>query len=133
MSEKDRRGELGELKIANDVVGIIAGLAATEVPGVAGMSGGIAGGIAEMLGHRNLSKGVKVEVGEHECVVDLFVIIEYGYSIPEVAQQIQDNVKRTIEVMTGLDVMEVNINVLGVQFPQERKIEEVTVPAPRGK
>lgn len=134
MSEKERRYELGELKIANDVVGIIAGLAATEVPGVAGMSGGIAGGIAEMLGHRNLSKGVKVEVGEHDCVVDLYVIIEYGYSIPEVATQIQENVKRTIEVMTGLDVMEVNLHVLGVHFPQEKKGEDVpAIPTSRGK
>lgn len=133
MTEKERRSDLGELKIANDVVGIIAGLAATEVPGVAGMSGGIAGGIAEMLGHRNLSKGVKVDVGERECVVDLFMIIEYGYSIPEVAGQIQDNVKRTIEVMTGLDVMEVNIHVQGVHFPQEKKVEEAAVPATRGK
>ncbi|HHT91380.1 MAG: Asp23/Gls24 family envelope stress response protein [Bacillota bacterium] len=133
MSENEGRRELGELKIANDVVGIIAGLATVEVPGVAGMSGGIAGGIAEMLGHRNLSKGVKVEVGEHECVVDLYVIIEYGYSIPEVAGQIQENVKRTIEVMTGLDVTEVNLHVLGVQFPQEKKSEEAPAPAPRGK
>lgn len=138
MSENERRTELGDLKIANEVVGIIAGLAATEVPGVAGMSGGIAGGIAEMLGHRNLSKGVKVDVGAHECVVDLFVIIEYGYSIPEVARQIQENVKRAIEVMTGLDVMEVNLHVLGVQFPQEKKedkgekVEEEQVPASRG-
>lgn len=135
MSEKERRSELGELKIANDVVGIIAGLAAIEVPGVAGMGGSIAGGIAEMLGHRNLSKGVKVDVGEHECVVDLSLVIEYGYSIPEVAQQIQENVKRTIEVMTGLDVIEVNLHVLGVHFPQEKKAEEVQVApvAPRGK
>lgn len=133
MSETERRSELGELKIANDVVGIIAGLATVEIPGVAGMSGGIAGGIAEMLGARNPSKGVKVDVGEHECVVDLFVIIEYGYSIPEVAQQIQENVKRTIEVMTGLDVMEVNLHVQGVQFPQEKKGEEQQAPAPRGK
>ncbi|HHY09689.1 MAG TPA: Asp23/Gls24 family envelope stress response protein [Firmicutes bacterium] len=129
MAENDRRSKLGELKIANEVVGIIAGLAATEIAGVAGMSGGIAGGIAEMLGHRNLSKGVKVEVGEHECIVDLFVIIEYGYSIPEVASQIQDNVKKTIEVMTGLDVVEVNLNVLGVHFPPEKKTEE-TLPPP---
>ncbi|HPT82951.1 MAG TPA: Asp23/Gls24 family envelope stress response protein [Limnochordia bacterium] len=134
MSENERRTELGDLKIANEVVGIIAGLAATEVPGVAGMSGGFAGGIAEMLGHRNFSKGVKVDVGQHECVVDLFVIIEYGYSIPEVARQIQENVKRAIEVMTGLDVMEVNLHVLGVQFPQEKKgEEEQQAPAPRGK
>jgi uncharacterized alkaline shock family protein YloU len=69
-------------------------------------------------------------------VVDLFVIIEYGYSIPEVAAQIQENVKRTIEVMTGLDVMEVNLHVLGVHFPQEKKGEEEPQPQPpaaRGK
>ncbi|NLJ80381.1 MAG: Asp23/Gls24 family envelope stress response protein [Firmicutes bacterium] len=134
MSEQERRQELGELKIANEVVGIIAGLAATEISGVAGMSGGIAGGIAEMLGHRNLSKGVKVDVGEHECVVDLYLIIEYGHSIPKVAQEIQENVKRRIEVMTGLDVMEVNLNVLGVHFPQEKKEEvEQQQPAPASR
>ncbi len=127
MSEKQQRGELGDLKIANEVVGIIAGLAATEISGVAGMSGGIAGGIAEMLGHRNLAKGVKVDLGEHQCIVDLSVIIQYGESIPNVAQQIQENVKRTIEVMTGLDVMEVNIHVLGVHFPPQEKTEETTV------
>ena len=98
MSENERRTELGDLKIAIEVVGIIAGLAATDVPGVAGMSGGIAVGIAEMLGHRNLSKGVKVDGGAHECVGDLFVIIEFCYSIPEVARQIQEDVKRAIEV-----------------------------------
>ncbi|NLJ75233.1 MAG: Asp23/Gls24 family envelope stress response protein [Firmicutes bacterium] len=133
MVEREKRNELGELKIANEVVGIIAGLAATEVSGVAGMSGGIAGGIAEMLGHRNLSKGVKVEVGEQQCAVDLFVIIEYGYSIPEVSHSIQDNVKRTIEVMTGLEVLEVNIHVLGVHFPQEKKVEEPQQPPARVK
>lgn len=127
MSDKQQRGELGDLKIANEVVGIIAGLAATEIPGVAGMSGGIAGGIAEMLGHRNLSKGVKVDLGEHQCIVDLSVIIQYGESIPEVAKQIQENVKRTIEVMTGLDVMEVNIHVLGVNFPPQEPVEETAV------
>ena len=126
MAEQERRTDLGDVKIADEVVGIIAGLAATEIPGVAGMSGGIAGGIAEMLGHRNLSKGVKVEVGQAECAVDLFIIIEYGYNIPEVAQQIQENVKRTIEVMTGLTVVEVNLHVLGVHFPQENGIFIIT-------
>lgn len=124
MSEKLERDGLGEVKINPEVVGIIAGLAATEIPGVAGMSGGIAGGIAEMLGHRNLSKGVKTDLGEHQCVVDLSVIIKYGESIPEVARQIQENVKRTIEVMTGLDVMEVNINVHAVDFPPKESVEE---------
>lgn len=121
---EDQRMNLGELKIANEVVGIIAGLAATEVEGVAGMSGGIAGGIAEMLGRKNLSKGVKVEVGEHDTAVDLFVIVNYGVSIPEVAKNIQENVKRAIEIMTGLDVTEVNIHILGVHFPQPQPDQE---------
>lgn len=124
---EDNRMNLGELKIANEVVGIIAGLAATEVEGVAGMSGGIAGGIAEMLGRKNLSKGVKVEVNEHETLVDLFVIVNYGVSIPEVAKNIQENVKKAIEIMTGLDVTEVNIHVLGVHFPQPQiETEEIS-------
>lgn len=132
MTEQERRTELGEVKIANEVVGIIAGLAAVEVEGVAGMSGGIAGGIAEMLGRKNLSKGVKVEAGEHEAAVDLSIIVDYGVSVPKVAEEIQTNVKRAIEVMTGLDVVEVNIHVLGVHFQQganvEEKSEEASAP-----
>ncbi len=126
----ERRTELGELKIANEVVGIIAGLAATEVQGVAGMSGGIAGGIAELLGRKNLSKGVKVEVGEHETAVDLFVVVDYGVNIPEVSKEIQENVKRAIEVMTGLDVVEVNIHILGVHFPHQSEEKTEELPAP---
>lgn len=118
------RSEMGELHIANEVVSIIAGLAATEVQGVAGMSGGIAGGIAEMLGRRNLSKGVKVEVGTEQTAVDLYVIVEYGVRIPEVAAQVQENVKRAVENMTGLQVVEVNVHVQGVHFPQEERPEE---------
>ncbi|NMB44981.1 MAG: Asp23/Gls24 family envelope stress response protein [Firmicutes bacterium] len=125
MAETKERTELGELRIANEVVGVIAGLAATEVEGVAGMSGGLAGGIAEMLGRRNLSKGVKVEVGEEQAAIDLFVIVEYGVRIPDIAWKIQENVKRAIEGMTGLEVVEVNVHVQGVNFPQvEERVEE---------
>ncbi len=116
--------EHGVIRIADEVVAIIAGLAATEIPGVAGMSGGLAGGIAEILGRKNLSKGVKVEVGEKETAVDMFIIVEYGVRIPEVANKIQDNVKRAIEGMTGLSVVEVNINVQGVVFPTPEPKEE---------
>lgn len=116
--------ELGSIRIADEVVAIIAGLAATEIKGVAGMSGGIAGGIAEMLGRKNLGKGVKVEVGEREAAVDMFVIVEYGVKIPEVALQIQESVKNAIEGMTGLSVVEVNIHILGVAFPQNEPKEE---------
>ncbi|UOF90112.1 Asp23/Gls24 family envelope stress response protein [Fodinisporobacter ferrooxydans] len=120
--------EQGNIKIANEVIEVIAGLAATEVQGVAGMSGGIVGGIAELLGRKNLSKGVKVEVGQKQCAVDVSIVAEYGVRIPEVAGDIQQNVKQAIESMTGLEVVEVNVHVLGVTFhkPEEREEE---VPA----
>ena len=122
--EQETRSELGAVRIANEVVGVIAGLAATEVPGVAGMSGGIVGGIAEMLGRKNLSKGVKVEVGEREAAIDLFVVVNYGVRIADVAAQVQSNVKKAVEEMTGLAVVEVNVHVQGVIFPEEHKEEE---------
>lgn len=116
--------EQGSIKISEDVVKIIAGLAATEVAGVAGMSGGIAGGIAEKLGRKNLSKGVKAEVGEKEATIDIYVIMDYGAHIQEVASQIQSNVKNAVESMTGLKVLEVNVNVQGVSFGPENKEED---------
>ncbi len=123
MSNKNE--ELGTIKIANEVVAIIAGLAATEVDGVAGMSGGIAGGIADMLGRKNLSKGVKVDVGETETSVDIYVIVDYGSPIPDVAWNIQDNVRQAIESMTGLDAVEINVHVQGVHFgEEEEELEE---------
>ena len=126
MVKKDN--SLGSIRIANEVVSIIAGLAATEVEGIAGMSGGIAGGIAEMLGRKNFAKGVKVEVGEKEAAVDLYIIVKYGVRIPDVALAAQENVKQAIENMTGLSVVEVNIHVQGVGFPDEEgKVDEVRV------
>nr|WP_306419583.1 Asp23/Gls24 family envelope stress response protein [Anaerosalibacter massiliensis] len=119
--------EYGDVKIANEVVAIIAGLAATEVEGVAGMSGGITGGISDMLGMKNLSRGVKVEVGEKECAIDIFVIVEYGSKISEVAFGVQENVKEAVETMTGLKVIEVNVNVQGVNIPKEPEKEEPRV------
>ncbi len=125
--EKTEHNDVGSIRIADEVVGIIAGLAATEVSGVAGMSAGLVGGIAEMLGKKNLSKGVKVEVGEREAAVDLYIIVEYGVRIPDIALRVQENVKRGIESMTGLDVVEVNIHVQGVGFAQEAKEEDIRV------
>ena len=125
--ERTEHSDAGSIRIADEVVGIIAGMAATEVAGVAGMSGGLVGGIAEMLGKRNLSKGVKVEVGERVAAVDLFIIAEYGVRIPDVALQVQENVKKAIESMTGLDVVEVNIHVQGVGVAPEDKDEDVRV------
>ncbi|MCR4434265.1 MAG: Asp23/Gls24 family envelope stress response protein [Clostridiales bacterium] len=124
--------ELGAVKITDEVVAIIAGIAATEVPGVAGMSGGIAGGIAEMLGRKNLSKGVKVEVGEKEAAIDLYIIVDYGCRIPDIAWEIQEKVKKSVETMTGLEVVEVNIHIQGVNIEKEHKKEAVD-EAPRVK
>lgn len=119
---------LGSIKIADEVVSIIAGLAATEIDGIAGMSGGLAGGIAEMLGRKNFSKGVKVEVGEKEAAIDLYIIVKYGVRIPDVALAAQENIKRAIENMTGLSVVEVNVHVQGVSFPEEEQVvDEVRV------
>ncbi len=114
----DEKTNMGSIRIVPEVVSIVAGLAATEVNGVAGMSGGMAGGIAEMLGMKNLSKGVKVDVKEKECRVDLYIIVNYGAEIPAVAMEIQETVKRAVETMTGLHVEEVNVHVQGVNFRQ---------------
>ncbi|MGJ0846668.1 Asp23/Gls24 family envelope stress response protein [Tissierella praeacuta] len=119
----DENVEHGTVKISDDVVAIIAGVAATEVDGVAGMSGGITGGITEMLGMKNLSKGVKVEVGDKEAAIDLYIIVEYGSKISELGEKVQENVKNTVETMTGLNIVEVNVNIQGVNIPKERKIE----------
>ncbi|MBT9133913.1 MAG: Alkaline shock protein 23 [Firmicutes bacterium] len=103
--------DVGTVRIEPDVVGTIAGLAASEVPGVTGMSGV---SIVEMLRKSNLSKGVKVTVGEREAAVDVYVILDYGVKIPEVALRVQENVRNAIETMTGLVVVEVNVHVQSV-------------------
>lgn len=116
--------ETGVVRISDDVVAVIAGLAASEVDGVAGMGGGgLAGSVSEMLGKKNLAKGVKVQVGDKQVIVDLFIIVEHGARIPLVAQTVQENVKTAIANMTGLEVVEANVHVQGVLFP-ETKAEE---------
>lgn len=130
MDKKVERTETtgnGSIRIADEVVSIIAGLAATEVDGIAAMSGGLVGGIAEILGKKNFAKGVKVEVGEREAAVDLYIIVEYGVRIPDVALTVQERVKQAIETMTGLDVVEVNVHVQGVGFPEDEKVDETRV------
>ncbi len=126
--ELAKETNLGSIRIADEVVSIIAGLAATEVEGIAGMSGGIVSGVTEMLGRKNFTKGVKVEVGEKEAAVDLYIVVKYGVRIPDVALAAQENVKQAIETMTGLSVVEVNVHVQGVGFPSEEpKAEEARV------
>ena len=103
------------IKIANDVISVIAGVAVSEVPGVASMAGGFAGGITEVLsGKKNLAKGIKVDKNENKVKIDVNIIVEYGTRIPDVAFEIQNRVKKAVENMTGLGVEEVNVHVQGV-------------------
>lgn len=129
MSEENKNVENGEvveldeeiktenegIQISSDVVAVIAGVAVSEVQGVSGMSGGFAGGITEVLsGKKNLAKGIKVEIDEDTAKIDVNIIVEYGSRIPDVAFEIQNRVKKSVENMTGLKVEEVNVHVQGV-------------------
>ena len=111
--EKDK---IGEVQIADEVVAIIAGLAATEVEGVDSMAGNITNELVGKLGMKNLSKGVKVDVTEEH--VDLSLNIRYGYNIPAVSEQVQEKVSSAIENMTGLTVLDVNIKIAGVNMEE---------------
>ncbi|WP_025026196.1 Asp23/Gls24 family envelope stress response protein [Caldalkalibacillus mannanilyticus] len=111
--------KLGKVEIAPEVIEVIAGLAASEIDGVAFMSGGFVGGIVERLGRKNLAKGVRVELGEERTAVDVSIVVEYGVRIPSVAMAVQENVKTAIQNMTGLDVIEVNVHVVSVQIKPE--------------
>ncbi len=103
------------IKISNDVIAVIAGVAASDVPGVSAMAGGIAGGLTEALkGKKNLAKGIKVEATDTTAKIDVNIIVEYGSRIPDVAFEIQNRVKTSVENMTGLKVAEVNVHVQGV-------------------
>ncbi len=124
MEKEIKLDKYGNVKIADDVVAIIAEIAAKEVKGVYAMSGGIADSITEILGKKNPSKGVKVEVGEKEAAIDLYIVVDYGVRIPDVSWQIQENVKKAVETMTGLIVVEVNIHIQGVNMDKETKEEE---------
>ena len=108
--------QLGEVKIADEVVAIIAGLATTEVEGVGSMAGNITNEIVSRLGMKNLSKGIMVEVMDDEVKVDVAINIDYGYSIPEVSAKVQDRIKSTIENMTGLNVAVVNVRIASVDM-----------------
>ena len=114
------------VQIADDVVSIIAGKAASEVPGVYSMSGGFAGGITEVFGKKNFSKGIKVDVNEQKVKIDVNIIVEYGARIPDVAFEIQNRVKKAVESMTGLNVLEVNVHVQGVNTDTAKVEKEDT-------
>ncbi len=111
--------EIGQVQIADEVVAIIAGLAATEIEGVSKMSGNITNEIVSKLGMKNLSKGVKVSITDQVVTVDLNLILHYGVNIPKVSQEVQERVKSALETMTGLTVSEVNVRIAGIQMEDE--------------
>ena len=127
----------GTVSFATDVVATIAGLATTEVEGVAAMINNGNMGLVDMLrknqGNRPLTRGVKVDINGNQVTVHINVTVDYGSPVPKVAREIQDNVKKAIETMTGLRVVEVNVHVQGVKFEKEAPapaIEEPEEPAP---
>ncbi len=125
--QEEIKTEQEGIQISNDVIAVIAGVAVSEVSGVAGMAGGFAGGITEVLsGKKNLAKGIKVEATDTEAKIDVNIIVEYGTRIPDVAFEIQNRVKKAVESMTGLKVEEVNVHVQGVNTQNSKNEENET-------
>ena len=114
-TEQETENTENGIEISNDVIAVIAGVAVSEVQGVASMSGGFAGGITEVLsGKKNMAKGIKVEKTDNTAKIDVNIIVEYGTRIPDVAFEIQNRVKKSVEGMTGFKVEEVNVHIQGV-------------------
>jgi len=112
--------ELGIVKISDEVVEVITGLAASEIDGIEGMSTTLVGGITQILsGKKNLSKGIKVTVDDDKATIDIHVVVKYGIKIPEVASKVQENVIKFVESMTGLKVSAVNVFIQNVVLPKE--------------
>ncbi len=116
----DENSKVGSVKIADDVVAMIAALAATEVEGVASMAGNVTHELLSRVGVKNATKGTRVEVLQKKVKVDLAITIEYGYNIPATCQRVQAKVKNAVENMTGLDVTDVNIRIAGISVSKEK-------------
>ena len=125
--EEQKRSELstemGAIRIADEVVSTVAGLAAMDIEGVASMSGGWGTDLVEKLGRKNLAKGIKVEVNNDETRIDIYIVVQFGYPIPEVAENVQKEVKLAVETMTGLKVTAVNVQVVAVQMKKQPEAE----------
>lgn len=108
--------EFGAIRIADEVVATVAGLAAADVEGVASMSGGWSTDLVEKLGRKSYGKGIKVEVIDEQTKIDIFIVVEFGFQIPDVAENVQKEVKMAVETMTGLSVTAVNVHIVGVSM-----------------
>ncbi|WP_163969961.1 Asp23/Gls24 family envelope stress response protein [Oceanobacillus halotolerans] len=110
---------LGKVEIAPEVIEVIAGIAASEVDGISSMRGNFATGVVERFGKKSHSKGVKVELTDNGILIDVYVVLQFGMSIPQVAQKLQTNIRETLKNMTALDIDEINVHVVGVQMDAE--------------
>lgn len=134
MNTENAAGSGGNVTFADEVIATIAALAAADTKGIAGMSGSKS--VGEMLGRKNITKGVKVEVGTEEVAIDIYILVLYGFRIQDVAAEIQQNVRTAVENMTGLRVIEVNVFVQGIEIekkPEATAMEPVVEEDPRVK
>lgn len=115
--------DLGNIEVAPEVLEIIASIAATDIEGVASMRGNFASGVAERLGKKVHGKGIKTELSDEGLLIDVYCVINYGVSIPQTAQKIQEQVRQTLENMTSLQTQEVNVHITGIQFDTHQNIE----------
>ncbi|MCL6585249.1 MAG: Asp23/Gls24 family envelope stress response protein [Anoxybacillus sp.] len=121
--EMEQELTLGKVEIAPEVIEVIAGIAASEVEGVAQMRGNFAAGVVERLGKKNHGKGVKVDIREDGVAIDIYCLIQFGVSIPSVAKKVQENIRQALFNMTGLETSEINVHVVGVQFDAGKQEE----------
>lgn len=115
----------GSIKISEDAIAGIVSMVAAQIKGISAMSGSMTSGLTEMLGKKNLTKGVKVELDDQDVIIALYIFVEYGVKIPKLALEIQNHVRDAIQNMTGLRVKEVNIYVQGISFDHTEPVEEI--------
>ncbi|MDK2866153.1 MAG: hypothetical protein PWP51_2234 [Clostridiales bacterium] len=104
----------GKVNIADDVIGVITTIAASEIKGIKALSGTFQDDVLEMIGKKNFNKGIEVEMIEQQVTVNISIIVDYGFKVQEIAKQVQESVKLAIESMTGLEVVAVNVSVEGI-------------------
>ena len=119
----------GSIKISDEVIATIATIAVSEIEGVCGLYGSIAGEIVSKLGKKNFNKGVKITSTETDTIIDISLTVKYGIRIPEVAWEVQENVKKSVESMSGLNVEKVNIHIAGVEFEKETESTQAITEA----
>lgn len=124
VAETEQEQEKDSIRISSEVIAIIVGIVSSDIPGIAGMSGGLVGGIAEKLGKKDLTKGIKVSVEDDQVTIGMNVIAEYGISIVGAAKDLKKAIRSNVEETTGLKVKAINVNVLGIIIPEEEEEKE---------